>query len=183
MPWPQLAEAASQVRFIARQHIVRTADGNYQVIDDRYNASPPSMRAALELLGYASGTKVAILGDMLELGPEEESAHREVGELAASIVDWLITCGPRAEWIADAAAVAGLQPARIIRTGDNPEALQAVLSVMRGAAVTASGDDRLRGGQPPTMQRPDGLCEWSILVKGSRGMRMEEIVDGLRASR
>jgi UDP-N-acetylmuramoyl-tripeptide--D-alanyl-D-alanine ligase len=74
------------------------------VIDDCYNANPMSMRAALEELAVtAAGRRVAVLGDMLELGPDEARFHREVGAHAAQRgVDLLVTVGPRAAAMLDA---------------------------------------------------------------------------------
>ena len=64
------------------------------VLNDTYNASPASMRAALATLkNLAEGFKIAVLGDMLELGPEAPELHRDVGKLAADIVDFLIVVG------------------------------------------------------------------------------------------
>src|SRR5207249_11142032 len=76
------------------------------VINDCYNANPMSMRAALDdLAASAPGRKVAVLGDMLELGPDEERLHAEVGEQAdAAGVTLLVTVGPRAAAMADAFA-------------------------------------------------------------------------------
>ena len=89
-----------------RQNIVR--HGGVTVIEDCYNASPDSMRAALGVLRGLPGRHVAVLGDMLELGAAEQSAHREIGELAAkSGVELLIACGPRSKAMAEAAAAAG----------------------------------------------------------------------------
>ena len=84
-----------------------TLPGGITVIDDCYNANPMSMRAALsDLDATAARTgaprRVAVLGDMLELGPDERRYHRELGELASAAgVDLLVTVGPRAAAIAD----------------------------------------------------------------------------------
>lgn len=79
------------------------------LIDDAYNASPESTVAALNVLAEASGRKVAVLGDMLELGAGEREAHRIVGERAAQVAAVLITVGRRARWIAEAARAHGLE--------------------------------------------------------------------------
>ena len=65
------------------------------LLNDSYNAAPDSMRGALQVLGYATGRKVAVLGDMLELGPVEEEAHRQVGEWARQAGCELMAVGPR----------------------------------------------------------------------------------------
>ena len=67
------------------------------IIDDCYNANPMSMRASLEVLGHAKGRKVAILGDMGELGTEEKMLHYQVGEaVVQQKIDLLLTAGPLA---------------------------------------------------------------------------------------
>ena len=86
-----LRRGNTQLRLVA----VRSRTGAL-LLDDTYNASPESMLAALNLLGeIGSKRKVAVLGDMLELGPYEEQAHRMVGMRAAQIADMLLTLGPR----------------------------------------------------------------------------------------
>ena len=76
--------------------------GSLTIIDDCYNANPMSMAASLHVLGEASGRKVAVLGDMAELGNEEVRFHEETGACAADCgTDLLITVGERGKWIAD----------------------------------------------------------------------------------
>jgi UDP-N-acetylmuramoyl-tripeptide--D-alanyl-D-alanine ligase len=70
--------------------------GGVVVVDDCYNANPMSMRAALDELARASGRRVAVLGDMLELGPDEIAYHREIGDYARERADVLVTVGPLA---------------------------------------------------------------------------------------
>ena len=99
--------------------------GDVTIVNDCYNANPMSMRAALDdLAAAAPGRRVAVLGDMLELGPDEERFHAEVGEHArSSQVDLLITVGPRAaamqgdHAVADAAEAAALLP-ELVEAGD-----------------------------------------------------------------
>ena len=82
--------------------------------DDSYNASPPSMRAALDTLKLLSGRrKIAVLGDMLELGPEDRWWHRETGRYAMGRADRLVCVGPRGRSIAEGAVEAGFLAARI----------------------------------------------------------------------
>ena len=95
------------------------------VVNDCYNANPMSMRAALDdLAAAAPGRRVAVLGDMLELGPDSERFHREAGDHArAAGVDLLVTVGPRAvamegdHAVADAAEAAALLP-DLLEPGD-----------------------------------------------------------------
>lgn len=128
------------------------------VLNDAYNASSPSaMLAALEVLSeQAAGRRpVAVLGNMLELGPASVPAHREVGEAVARPggPELLITVGNLAREIAQAAREHGMPPEQVIVCPDNQSALQAL----------------------STRLRPEDV----ILIKGSRGVAMEAIVSGL----
>jgi UDP-N-acetylmuramoyl-tripeptide--D-alanyl-D-alanine ligase len=125
------------------------------LLDDTYNASPESTAAALNLLEELDGRKVAVLGDMLELGPYEEQGHRLVGNLAAKIADALITVGPRARIIAQTAEAAGLDAKAITQFEDSQQALVYLKETL------AKGD--------------------VVLVKGSRAVQMEKIVPELEA--
>ena len=126
------------------------------VIDDSYNASPGSMMAALDLLAELPGRHVAVLGEMLELGDAHESGHVTVGEAAAAIVDLLIVVGADATGIAEGAVTAGLDRSRIHLVADADAALDAL-------------EPRLRDGDV-------------VLVKASRGIGLDRVVDGLRLS-
>jgi UDP-N-acetylmuramoyl-tripeptide--D-alanyl-D-alanine ligase len=124
------------------------------ILDDTYNASPTSTIAALNLLEeLPAARKIAVLGDMRELGAYQEEGHRKVGARAADVVSLLITVGPLAGMIADEARRSGL-PAEALRVVESNEDAIAALS-----EIVGSGD--------------------MILVKGSRSMKMEEIVAAL----
>jgi len=126
--------------------------GGVQFLDDSYNANPDSMKAALRTLVEldADGKRIAVLGEMRELGSESERGHREVGETAATLdVNQLITIGDTAELIAEGARTAGLQK---------------VLSA-RSTAEAAN----LLG----KIARPGDL----VLIKGSRAARTEEVIE------
>jgi UDP-N-acetylmuramoyl-tripeptide--D-alanyl-D-alanine ligase len=108
----------------------RTLDGGVTLIDDAYNANPMSMRAALDALAAAAcrGRRIAVLGDMLELGPTAEQYHREIGAYAGGVADVLVTVGPLAAAMADEfqaehhhspdAAAAATLLAEVVRPGD-----------------------------------------------------------------
>lgn len=126
--------------------------GGVQFLDDSYNANPDSMKAALRTLVEldAEGKRIAVLGEMLELGAESERGHREVGETAATLgVDQLITIGDPAELIAEAARTAGLD------------------KVM--SARSTSDAARLLG----EIVEPGDL----VLIKGSRAARTEQVIE------
>ncbi len=129
--------------------------GQAVVIDDTYNASPASVLAALDFLEELPGRRIAVLGDMLELGPFTAQGHEKVGERAAQVVGVLVTVGPYSKMTARAACDAGLSPERIIACESAEQAVEAV--------------------------RRLGDAPGYILVKGSRAMRMEEIVRRLTA--
>jgi len=126
-----------------------------KIIDDSYNASPASTTAALELLAAVDGNRrIAVLGDMYELGKETISGHREVGEKAALLsIDCLCTVGELAREIAVGAELAGLPKKRIHIFQEKAEAVAFLKSYLQ------KGD--------------------LVLIKGSRGMRMEEITAAL----
>lgn len=124
------------------------------VLDDTYNASPESMMAALNLLAQIDeGPRVAVLGDMRELGEEEERAHRAVGCRAGIVASQLVCVGSLARWIAEDAIACGAKKENVHLVKTNDEALVVLNRIIREKCV--------------------------ILVKGSRGMVMESIVKEL----
>jgi len=124
------------------------------LIDDTYNASPASSLAALNLLAELDGRRIVVLGDMLELGEVEEEAHRVVGRRVAGVADLLISVGPRARWIADEARISGMGAGQITMLTSNAEAIE----LLRGLLLTSD----------------------TVLIKGSRGVAMEVIVEALQ---
>ena len=136
-----------------RGQVVRL--GRITVIDDSYNASPPSVTAALDLLAGLPGRRIAVLGEMLELGKGSATGHREVGTAAAATCDLLVVVGAGASGIAAGAKAAGLDPSRILEARDAAAALDLLRS-------------RLRDGDV-------------VLVKASRGIELDQLVEALRA--
>ncbi|MEW5946926.1 MAG: UDP-N-acetylmuramoyl-tripeptide--D-alanyl-D-alanine ligase [bacterium] len=135
-----------------RMRKVMPDDGKL-ILDDTYNSNPASLRRALELLGALpwNGRRVAVLGDMLELGDFSRDEHRAVGrEAAVKYCDLLITFGTESKHIGDGAQHAGMDPEMVLHFDS--------ISLFRRRALG--------------LLLPDDL----ILVKGSRGMKMEEIV-------
>jgi len=130
--------------------------GGVSLLDDTYNASPESVRAALAFLAetpVGRGRRLAVLGDMLELGPSERALHEAIGARAAEVLDGLVAVGDRGRWIADAARAAGL--ARVDTADDADQALAAV----ERALSPRAGD--------------------LLLVKGSRGIALDRLVAAL----
>lgn len=125
------------------------------VLDDAYNASRESTLAALNLLSEIRehGPRIAVLGDMFELGDLERQAHEEVGCRAGIVADYVIGVGERAAWICKAAVECGAKPNRVFHVKTNEDALALLRQIVTERSV--------------------------ILIKGSRGMRMETIVAGL----
>jgi UDP-N-acetylmuramoyl-tripeptide--D-alanyl-D-alanine ligase len=154
LPLADMAEQLAQLEPASgRLRIVRGRDGR-TIIDDCYNASPLSMKASLRVLHdiAPAGGAVAILGDMFELGDYAEEGHREVGQFAAAQgVDVLVTIGPLARWIAEAAETAGCP--------------QVFAFDQRDTAIKRL-DDLLPSGS-------------TVLVKASRGMQLEQVVQFL----
>jgi UDP-N-acetylmuramoyl-tripeptide--D-alanyl-D-alanine ligase len=123
------------------------------ILDDTYNASPASTIAALNLLDELDGRKIAVLGDMLELGNYEQEGHEKVGMRALEVADVLIAVGPRGRMIGETAHRWGMPAEQVYIVEDNTQ-------------VIALLEDMVTEGDV-------------ILVKGSRGMEMEEIVNAL----
>lgn len=151
----EIAEGLQKVRVPGgRLRVVRGAWGGCHVLDDTYNANPQSMRAAFAALAEQSeGRRIAVLGDMFELGEESQQLHREVGRAAAeSGIQLILALGPQASATANGAREAGAKAEAFADLAD-------LLTTLRAA-----------------IHRED----W-ILVKGSRSMRMERVVEDLGA--
>lgn len=136
---------------------------NSYILDDTYNAAPESMRTALDTLEMLPGArKIAILGDMRELGRYSEAAHRAIGDQAAAFVDLLFCVGPAARFISDEAKTRGVE--------HNPRLLS--------THQVFTFDDAAEAGRAlePMLRRGD-----VILVKGSQSMRMERVVEEIMA--
>lgn len=153
-----IAETAARLRPAAhRGEVVRLASG-ITLVDDSYNASPTATRCALDVLASAAAERrIAVLGEMLELGDRAVALHEEVGRAAAAArVDVLFAIGGApAAALADAAVAAGMPPASVRRFATSEEAAAAAVALVRPGDV--------------------------MLVKGSRGVRTDRVVERLRA--
>ncbi len=130
--------------------------GGMVVINDAYNANPASMAAGLEVLvlkaADGGGRKVAVLGDMLELGEASEELHRQVGRKVVDCgVDLLITSGKMAKFIAGGAIEAGMEKDAVKSFGNEDGAFAEMARLLRVEDV--------------------------VLLKGSRGMKMERFIE------
>jgi UDP-N-acetylmuramoyl-tripeptide--D-alanyl-D-alanine ligase len=156
MSGASIARGLSHFRPASMRSQVETRDG-VRIINDCYNANPASMKAAIDLLAdLGNGTRtIAVLGDMLELGPGSPVLHREVGaHLAEKSISFLIATGTLGKELAEGARAAGMGNDRVHHTADAGKAAHLLTSMVRRNDV--------------------------VLVKASRGMRMERIVDALR---
>jgi len=129
---------------------------NSTIIDDTYNSSPIAAMAALEVLKEMKGKrKIAVLGDMLELGKFTEEEHHNLGEAAALVANMIVVVGPRAKFIAPGALEKGFKPKELYSFDSSKTAAKFL------EGVVEKGD--------------------LILVKGSQGVRLERVVGAIMA--
>ena len=153
VPRDKIAAALGALRPV-RHRLERIQSGGVAILDDAYNANPASMREALALLGsiQVSGSRRAVLADMLELGPEAAALHEEIGRLVPADA-WLYVAGDFAGDVARGALAAGV-PTGHVRRFDEVSAM-----------AEAVRNDAKKGDL--------------VLVKASRGMRLERVVEAL----
>jgi UDP-N-acetylmuramoyl-tripeptide--D-alanyl-D-alanine ligase len=152
LTWQEIFGGLKQGHTQLRLAAVRSKTGAL-LLDDTYNASPESMLAALNLLDELDGRKIAVLGDMLELGQYERQGHEMVGLRAAQVATILLTLGPRSHTIANAALRAGLKKSAILEF----EEMEPIIDWLS-----------------KNLTEKD-----TVLVKGSRGLHMDDIVNAL----
>ncbi|HQF62232.1 MAG TPA: UDP-N-acetylmuramoyl-tripeptide--D-alanyl-D-alanine ligase [Anaerolineaceae bacterium] len=152
LSWQEIVTGLQQGHTQLRLMAVHTESGAL-VLDDTYNASPESTMAALNLLNELSGRRIAVLGDMLELGPYEKQGHELVGIRAAQVARLLVAVGNRGKMIAEAARQAGMSSRQITWVETVPEAITVLQGLLKADDV--------------------------VLVKGSHGLHMERIVSAL----
>jgi UDP-N-acetylmuramoyl-tripeptide--D-alanyl-D-alanine ligase len=159
LPGGVIAQGLSRFRPAAMRSQVRVSQG-VKLIIDCYNANPASMTAAVRLLAQtgAKRKKIAVLGDMLELGPNAAQMHEEVGGFVARHgIDRLVACGPLGRNLAKGAKQAGLDPSHILEVPDARAAAAAVKTVAKPGDV--------------------------VLIKASRGMKLELVADALQGAK
>lgn len=155
LTWDEIKAGVQQSHTQLRLVAVYTPSGAL-LLDDTYNASPESTLAALNLLGELEGHRMAVLGDMLELGPYEQAGHEAVGRRAAEVCERLLAVGELGQQIAAAAIAAGM----------SEEAVDWVASVSEASAYLQK---RLVKGDV-------------VLIKGSHGLGMNRIITALKSA-
>jgi UDP-N-acetylmuramoyl-tripeptide--D-alanyl-D-alanine ligase len=153
----EIAAAAVEMRPASHRGQVLRLGANVTVLDDCYNSNPAAVEAAVAALDMsAPGRRVAVLGDMLELGPTGPDLHREAGRKVAPRLQAMVGVGALAPHFLEGAREAGL-PAD---------------------ALTAFPDSAAAAAAVPSLVRPGD----AVLVKGSRGVRMETIVEAIASA-
>ncbi|MGD2077487.1 MAG: UDP-N-acetylmuramoyl-tripeptide--D-alanyl-D-alanine ligase [Chloroflexota bacterium] len=152
LTWGEIVQGLRSLSYQLRLVAVPGPD-NSILLDDTYNSSPESAIAALNLLDELDGRRIAVLGDMLELGPVEEESHRMVGRRAKDTAEVIVAVGALGQLIGEEALEAGMPADHVFITEDAEEAA----SVLKG--IIQSND--------------------VILVKGSRGIRLDKVVADL----
>jgi UDP-N-acetylmuramoyl-tripeptide--D-alanyl-D-alanine ligase len=147
-----IAPCAARLAPPPRRGVVHVLGGSgITLVDDSYNSSPQAARAGLDLLAATQGRRVAVLGEMLELGTYSPTLHREIGRAAAAAANVVV-------------AVGGQSAAVLARAAEGVET--------HYVATATEALDLLRG-----LLRPGDV----VFVKGSRGIGLDLVVDGLRA--
>jgi UDP-N-acetylmuramoyl-tripeptide--D-alanyl-D-alanine ligase len=149
VPPDRVASAASKLQPASRRGELHAIPGGITLVDDSYNSSPEAAKVLLELLATSAGRRVAVLGEMLELGSASSAFHRELGRRAAASADVVV-------------AVGGPIAAEMARAADGTET--------HYAATASETLDVVRA-----LLRPGDV----VLVKGSRGVGLDAVVDGL----
>ena len=153
----EISEYVSLCNFLPGRLKMLNGIKNSKILDDTYNSSPASLHAALDTMrDLESARKIAILGDMLEIGKYTIEAHKMMGQKSKDIVDILVTVGMRAKFASDEALSLGMEKKNIFHFSTSKEA-------------SAHVKDLIKEGD-------------LILVKGSQAMRMEKIVEEIIAN-
>jgi UDP-N-acetylmuramoyl-tripeptide--D-alanyl-D-alanine ligase len=156
--WEDIIRGLSQLKITKMRSEIISGEKGSTIINDAYNASPTSMKAAVQLLQDLEGykRKILVLGDMLELGDKEQEYHEETGSsIDAGKIDILYTFGRLGQFIAQGAKK-NFSPERVKSYSDKEQLLQDLQHTVCDGDV--------------------------VLVKASRGMKLEEVVDGLKSN-
>lgn len=153
LSWEEIANGLNETTLAEFRLVAVPGPRRSVIIDDTYNSSPDSAMAALNLLSELDGRRIAVLGDMLELGWVEEESHRLIGRRAADVAQILIGIGPRSQAIVAEAHKVGMPSADVFWVEEAAEAIPLLEEMIQ------NGD--------------------AILIKGSYGMRMDRIVSAI----
>lgn len=151
--WQEILEGLNGLGATQLRLVAVTGPRGSVILDDTYEASPESVIAALNLLNELEGRRVAVLGDMLELGSQEELGHRLVGRRAREVANLLVTVGPRARLIAAEARDSGLPAEAVVELEDSQAAIEFLRQNIRPGDV--------------------------VLLKGSRAVKLDRVVPAL----
>ncbi len=156
IPLSEIGEGLLKAELSGNRMEIKKMPQEYLMINDSYNANPTSMRHALEILTeVAVDRSIALLGDMLELGVSSDKYHREIGHFVAELnIDLLLTRGPGGKIIGQGAREKGFPARRIINFQDNDQALDFL--------------------------RKNLTAKDTLLIKGSRGLQLEKVAQGLK---
>jgi UDP-N-acetylmuramoyl-tripeptide--D-alanyl-D-alanine ligase len=150
-----IADGALNMKAVSHRGEVVHLQEQITLIDDSYNSNPFAVDAAVASLGLAGARRrVAFLGDMLELGPTARALHVDTGRKIAGRIDVLVGVGPLSHNLLEGAQAAGVSPADLHHFADSAQAAR------EAASLVQAGD--------------------AVLIKGSRGVRMEAVVEALR---
>ena len=151
-----------QYRPVDKRMVVSVLPGGLQVVNDAYNANPASMAAGLRTVAAFGGScrHFAALGDMLELGDAAQAEHEKIGRLAGSLrYSWLAVTGSYAETVARAARAAGMADNQVRAFKEPRQMTDWICTLLADGQLTSQ--------------------DW-LLIKGSRGMRMESLLEELQ---
>jgi UDP-N-acetylmuramoyl-tripeptide--D-alanyl-D-alanine ligase len=153
LTWQEILDGLNAVGATQLRLVAVTGPEGSVILDDTYDASPESVIAALNLLNELGGRRVAVLGDMLDLGTREEIGHRLVGRRAREVAQLLVTVGPLARIIAAEAREAGLPAAAVVELEDSQAAIEYLRRNIRPGDV--------------------------VLLKGAREVKLDRVVPAL----
>jgi len=156
VPFDHIMETGKELKPSLNRGEILYMDDNIKVINDSYNSNPAALEEALKSLSVQKGgRKIAVLGDMLELGERQRDFHSDAGKSAAQKrINMLITVGPLAKHMAEGALDSGMAPHNILSFSDSEEAAREIPSLLKENDI--------------------------VLIKGSRGVETEKIVRALK---
>jgi UDP-N-acetylmuramoyl-tripeptide--D-alanyl-D-alanine ligase len=152
LTWDEIVHGLQGLSYQLRLVAVPGPNGS-MLLDDTYNSSPESAIAALNLLDDLDGRRIAVLGDMLELGPVEEQSHRMVGRRAKDAADVIVAVGDLGQLIGEEALLVGMPADRVYMAKNAAEAIVLLENIIQSDDI--------------------------VLVKGSRGVQLDRVVTAL----